>query len=756
MPHYLKKIQSYYIMYRIVNWLKFLSFGGLFLLIAMMIMATVLEKFHGSAWTSIYFYGSPLFIGLWWTVSLSSICYLTKRKLWKKPATFLLHISFILILTGAFTTHVYGIQGRVHLRCNEPPSDTFVTDDGQSRNLPFRIRLLTFKAESYMGSFAPTDYVSTLQITDQENSFETQVSMNRICRYKHYRFYQSGYDSDQKGSTLLVSYDPWGIGITYTGYAIMLLAFLVFPFDSRSRFRQLLKLNPLSVKSFILFGSFTLFSQAVQARPQSLPEESAAELGKLYVYYNDRICPLQTFARDFTTKLYGKQTYKGLNAEQILAGWLFFYDDWKNEPMIRIKNDNVRQLLQTDKGYVALTDFINEKGYKLNESLNLTGNRKERNAIEKANEKFSLVTAVCTGQAIKLFPYQSGHDKFPIWYALTDNLPDDIPKEQWGFIHYSLSFVAEAIARNDQKEVVNLLKKIRKYQQNEAAGVLPSPTRFKAELWYNQINSSRSVAIPAILIGLVAFFFYSKRLSLQKQSPASATPVLVCGLTLIWCYLTAVITLRGFISGHFPLSNGYETMQFMAVTAVTAGIVIRRRFEIAISFAYLTCGLTLMVAMMGESDPSVTPLMPVLSSPLLSIHVMVIMMAYVLLMFTMLNGLTACILRHTGKDHTDSINRLYQISSVILYPATFLLATGIFVGAIWANISWGRYWGWDPKEVWALITLLIYSTALHTGSFKSFARPMFFHIYMVVAFLSVLITYFGVNFLLGGLHSYAG
>lgn len=719
-------------------------------------MATVFEKFYGSAWTSTCFYGSPLFIGLWWTVSLSSIGYLIKKKLWKKPTVFLLHAAFILILTGAFVTHVYGTDGRIHLRCNEPPSRTFLADNGQQKDLPFGIQLLTFRTEFYQGSFAPTDYVSMLQITDHDTSVDKQVSMNRICRYKHYRFYQAGYDRDQKGSTLLISHDPWGIGITYTGYATLLLAFLIFPFDKRNRFRhELSRLRQLSAKPFIILAFLTLSSQTIQANPQSLPKETASAFGRLYVYYNDRICPLQTFARDFTMKLYGKQTYKGLNAEQVLAGWLFFYDDWKNEPMIRIKGDTVRQLLQTDNGYAALTDFINKKGYILNESLNLTENRSERNSIEKANEKFNLVTSVCTGQALKLFPYQSDHDDFPVWYALTDDLPDDMPKEQWGFIHYSISLVAEAIARNDQRQVILLLEKIRKYQQKEAASVLPSPIHFKAELWYNRINQSRSAAIPAVFIGMITFIFYCKRLALRKKSPARITPVLVYGLILLWCYLATVIALRGFISGHFPLSNGYETMQFMAITAVTTALVICRRFETAVSFGYLACGLTLMVAMMGESDPPVTPLMPVLSSPLLSIHVMVIMMAYVLLLFIMLNGLTACILRYTGKDRTDCILRLYQISSVMLYPATFLLAAGIFIGAIWANVSWGRYWGWDPKEVWALITLLVYAIALHAGSFKAFARPMFFHIYMVIAFLSVLITYFGVNFLLGGLHSYA-
>ena len=223
----------------------------------------------------------------------------------------------------------------------------------------------------------------------------------------------------------------------------------------------------------------------------------------------------------------------------------------------------------------------------------------------------------------------------------------------------------------------------------------------------------------------------------------------------MFLFLSVLIALRGVLSGYFPLSNGYEVMHFLAWTALLLTLLFYRRFQMLLPFGFLLCGFSLLVATMGEANPQITALKPVLSSPLLSVHVVVIMFSYALLAFIMLNGLTAILLHCFSENAQRQIERLKTISHLMLYPAVFCLAIGIFVGAIWANLSWGRYWGWDPKEVWALITLMIYSLALHTDSLPMFCKPMFFHLFAVVAFLAVLFTYFGVNFLLGGLHSYA-
>ena len=271
---------------------------------------------------------------------------------------------------------------------------------------------------------------------------------------------------------------------------------------------------------------------------------------------------------------------------------------------------------------------------------------------------------------------------------------------------------------------------------------------------YNQLNVVKPLAFVCLTLGLLLFALYVYRFSMQQKPNRIVRYLSLAGLLLMFIFLSVLIVLRSAIVGYFPLANGYEVMHFLAWTALLLTLLFYRRFQMILPFGFLLCGFSLLVATMGEANPQITALKPVLSSPLLSVHVVVIMFSYALLAFIMLNGLTAILLHCFSENAQRQIERLKTISHLMLYPAVFCLAIGIFVGAIWANLTWGRYWGWDPKEVWALITLMIYSLALHTDSLPMFCKPMFFHLFAVVAFLAVLFTYFGVNFLLGGLHSY--
>lgn len=271
---------------------------------------------------------------------------------------------------------------------------------------------------------------------------------------------------------------------------------------------------------------------------------------------------------------------------------------------------------------------------------------------------------------------------------------------------------------------------------------------------YNQLNVVKPLAFVCLTLGLLLFALYVYRFSMQQKPNRIVRYLSLGGLLLVFLFLSVLIALRSAIVGYFPLTNGYEVMQFLAWTSLLLSLLFNKKIPLLLPFGFLLCGFSLLVATMGEANPQITALKPVLSSPLLSVHVVVIMFSYALLAFIMLNGLTAILLHCFSENSQRQIERLKTISHLMLYPAVFCLAIGIFVGAIWANLSWGRYWGWDPKEVWALITLMIYSLALHTDSLPMFRKPMFFHLFTVVAFLAVLFTYFGVNFLLGGLHSY--
>lgn len=745
--------------------LKRTAFSLLGILLLILTIATILEKIYGTDFVNEYIYSSVPFVILWGVTAITSLLYIIKSKLHRQPVIFLLHLSLLFILAGAFTTWIYGEQGTMRVRQGEQQT-SFTDSKGISHQLPFSITLNQFEIIYYKGTLAPMDFISHISVADKDchRQIQGKVSMNHIFSYQHYRFYQSGYSEDNEGSVFSVSHDPYGIGITYAGYTLLLLSTVFFFFSPQSRFRQLLK-SPLlhrSLTVILLLFAFSLNSNFLKANstsPKVLPREVAEHFGDLYILYNNRICPLQTFARDFTVKLYGSSSYKGLTPEEVLTGWLFYYDSWKNEPIIRIKSNEARKLLEIEGNYARLKDYISTiNEYKLEKMMNHIRSGEQvtdKRGIEEADEKFNIINLVCTGAMMKIFPCRNIVGKTLEWYSQSDQLPQDMDNDKWVFIRKSMSYVNEMIVMKKYNDACLLLEKIKKYQQKECDGLLPADNKFKAEKIYNQFDYSKSVAMACICIGLICFIYYCHCMASQKRTSRKAIIILNILLWIVFTYLSAAICLRGYVSNHLPLSNGFETMQFMAWCTLLLTFLLQRKFAMLLPFGFLLCGLTLMVSMLGESNPQITQLMPVLQSPLLSIHVVVIMIAYSLLAFIMLNGVTAVILHQSQKECKEQIERLQIISQIILYPAIFLLAIGIFIGAVWANVSWGRYWGWDPKEVWALITMLVYALALHPRSLPWFHRTMFFHVFCITAFITVLITYFGVNFLLGGMHSYA-
>lgn len=745
--------------------LKRTAFSLLGILLLILTIATILEKIYGTDFVNEYIYSSVPFVILWGVTAITSLLYIIKSKLHRQPVIFLLHLSLLFILAGAFTTWIYGEQGTMRVRQGEQQT-SFTDSKGISHQLPFSITLNQFEIIYYKGTLAPMDFISHISVADKDchRQIQGKVSMNHIFSYQHYRFYQSGYSEDNEGSVFSVSHDPYGIGITYAGYTLLLLSTVFFFFSPQSRFRQLLK-SPLlhrSLTVILLLFAFSLNSNFLKANspsPKVLPREVAEHFGDLYILYNNRICPLQTFARDFTVKLYGSSSYKGLTPEEVLTGWLFYYDSWKNEPIIRIKSNEARKLLEIEGNYARLKDYISTiNEYKLEKMMNHIRSGEQvtdKRGIEEADEKFNIINLVCTGAMMKIFPCRNIAGKTLEWYSQSDQLPQDMDNDKWVFIRKSMNYVNEMIVMKKYNDACLLLEKIKKYQQKECDGLLPADNKFKAEKIYNQFDYNKSVAMACICIGLICFIYYCHCMASQKRTSRKAIIILNILLWIVFTYLSAAICLRGYVSNHLPLSNGFETMQFMAWCTLLLTFLLQRKFAMLLPFGFLLCGLTLMVSMLGESNPQITQLMPVLQSPLLSIHVVVIMIAYSLLAFIMLNGVTAVILHQSQKECKEQIERLQIISQIILYPAIFLLAIGIFIGAVWANVSWGRYWGWDPKEVWALITMLVYALALHPRSLPWFHRTMFFHVFCITAFITVLITYFGVNFLLGGMHSYA-
>ncbi len=696
----------------------------LMVLVAVVLAAgTVFERYRGAEWVADHFYGSWWFavlLGLVAVGCLSRVYTLIRSKLIRSHIpSLLIHAAIPIILLGGALTSWTGEHYSITLAPGE-------TKEG--------ITLERFEVLYYPGTHTPMDFVS--HVTADGEPFD--ISMNHILRHDGRRYYQEDYD-DEGRTTLSVSHDPWGIPVTYTGYALLLigLGWLVIKRSERGVNKGSERevkgtiasadniadknncpphstLTPPSLPShslsliLLLFFNFqfSIFNSA-QAAPRTLPRETASKMGEMYTLYKGRICPLQTFAKDFTTKLTGKATYEGLSSEQVLSGFLFYYSDW-----------------------APVLDEVSPKRQK---------------------ESKALVEMLLSGRSLKLFPVADSMGTLG-WYAQNDDLPMTVSDDEYTFIRKHLSYCQEQVVKGDYAELERVFEKIKLFQEKRAADVLPSPTRIKSERLYNALTTGRWLPILSITLGLLFFAYALWRQGRGITVPRWLKILLTSYLILLTSFLLLIFVLRWIAGGHIPMAGGFDSMNLMAIGIGILGLALMRRHPMALPASMLTMGFCLLVAMMSGSNPPVTNLMPVLSSPLLCLHVAVIMMSYALFFFLMMMGIAGLI---SGKKTFNFQLSTFNLAKRLLYPAVFLLALGIIIGALWANISWGNSWTWDPKEVWVLITLIVYAFPLHP-SLSISREPKKFFLYCTLAFFSVIITYFGVNLLLGGIHAYGG
>lgn len=680
--------------------MRAIPFILLFLAAAVIGVATFVEDAHGTPFVRSTVYGTGWFVALWTAVVLSATVLIVRRKLWRNLPLLVLHASFGVIFAGALVTALTGQRGVLHLREGVPAGE-YVDDRRQLSPLPFLIRLDSFRIEHYPGTQAPADYIShvTCLTADGTETARPRISMNRIYAGHGYRFYQSSYDEDLKGSWLTVNYDPWGTGITYCGFALLCISCLLVLCAPGGEFRRLLR-HPLLRKGGLLLLLLSLGGNLRAETPLPVLKRTQADsLACRQVVYNDRVAPLNTAARDFVQKVYGRPTFRGLTPEQVVGSWLLHPDAWSRVPIIRIKDRALRTTLGIDGEYACLADLYDGRQYRLQ----------------------------------------------PLWQQETDHR----------------SRTARAIQETDEKVGLILM-----LTQETLLRPLPpdaerlSDARVGAELLYNRIPFNKALFMANLTLGIVASGLLLRRLLNGRRESRTERKCWTAALWLSTLFHAGGYALRGYITGGLPLANGYETMQFVALVALLTACLLHRRFPYLLPSGFLLSGFTLLVAHLGEMNPQITPLMPVLASPWLSYHVSFIMISYALFAFVWLNGLLALGLMGRNRTKpsavtTERVEQLTLLSRLLLYPATFLLGTGILFGSVWANVSWGSYWSWDPKEVWAFVAFIVYGISFHRRSLPWLQRPSAFHAYMTVAFIVVLMTYFGVNYLLGGMHSYA-
>ena len=741
------------------------------LVLISMAVATIVEKSQGTDYIHAHYYGAWWFILLWAVIAALGAFYIIKRKV-KRASTLALHLSFIIILAGALLTHISAKRGMIHLRIGQP-TDTYMaasdSQDGmgmQEEKLPFSLCLQNFEAKMHDGTQAVADYSSKFTVVDGNEKSEGLVSMNNIYSHRSYRFYQSSYDEDGKGSVLAINADPFGIPVTYTGYALLFLSLIWMLLDPKGGYRQLLacpllKKGALGIALLLSVGNL----QAAETGALDhavLPKETAEKFGELNILYNDRICPVQTYALDFCKKIYGARSYKGLTAEQVLSGWIFYGDEWAKEPF-RVKSGELKSTLNLPD-YCSVSQFFNKDmgGYTIGQYVQEYYNGAQDKFHHQAGDidgKIQLIMDLRRGVSLKVLPYTftknvraTKENPFikagtTTWFSPTDKLPYAVEKQHALYITNVFSLLYGDVKAGNIDRVNIFFDKMKKYQQISGGNSLPSSTQYKAERINNAFPFATVLFMVNLTLGFIALFYTIYRMTKKREVKVLdiALPIL---LVVSFLALTFGLILRWIISGNVPMSNGYESMLTVAWFVMLIAIFMQFRIRLVMVFGFLLSGFFLLVSHINQMDPAIGQMMPVLNSPLLSMHVSIIMMSYALLSLTFICGIMGICMRSHGEE-------LQALSRVFLYPALTCMGFGIFIGAIWANVSWGNYWSWDSKETWALITFMIYAVVVHTQSLPVFRKPLVYHIYITLAFLSIAMTYFGVNYFLTGMHSYA-
>jgi cytochrome c-type biogenesis protein CcsB len=636
--------------------------------------------------------------------------------------------------------------------------------------LPFSLTLNEFQLEKYPGSMSPSSFASEVTLNDPEgNTHEPyRIFMNNILKHKGYRFYQSSYDVDEKGTVLSVNHDALGTDVTYTGYFLMFAFIILSMFAPGSRFRKLLR---DSRKTVAVAGVMVmmLLVPVVKASAQVFPNPpdagEAAAFGRLWVQGTEgRMKPVNTLSSEMVRKMFGKNRIAGMSPEQVWLSMLIHPQQWANLKIFPIKNNDLANQFKIRGGYGSYNDFFSSDEYLMGDLVNSAMQKQpnQRNRLDKyvikLDETLNVFYMGLTGQLLQIFP--NPLDPKAKW-----SIPGKVPAGVTGTDSLMIAGVfteyLSSLGSGDDKRAAVFREGIEKFQKTYGANLIPSAGKARLEAFYNRALIFERLAIFYAMIGLlfliVQIWSLFKPAKWQKKVSWGFTGLLFAA----WVLHTFGLGLRWYLSGHAPMSNGYESMIFVAWGTLLAGFVVIRRSLLPLALTGVLAALSLLVAHLSWMSPEITPLVPVLKSVWLTIHVAVIMTSYSFLGLGALIGLIAMGLfiaknQHNQQTLAGHIRHLTRLNQIVLIVGLYLITIGCFLGAIWANQSWGRYWGWDPKETWALITILVYSFVVHMHAMKDFDTDYAFNLGSVLAFGSVLMTYFGVNYFMVGMHSYAG
>ncbi|EKD8765283.1 cytochrome c biogenesis protein CcsA [Campylobacter jejuni] len=652
--------------------------------------------------------------------------------------------------------------------------------------LPFDIYLRDFVLDRYPGSMSPASYASEITVKNNNENFDYRIFMNNVLDYDGYRFYQSSYDQDEKGTVLSVNKDPGKIP-TYIGYFLLCLGMFMNFLNPHSRFRTLARLinkdtlKHTSVIIFILllsFGSEKTFAQDLNSTLPVVNTNHAKALATLIVQKSadGRMVPFDTLSREILEKIHQSDSYKGQNSNAVMLSMLVDVDKWQMEPFILMPQnqavrDAVANILEIPSAkYISYKDFFDENNrYKLQKYVE-NANRKNPNArgvfdkeIIKLDERANVVNLVFSGELFKFIPVQNNPNN--VWFApfsAVTTLKGDEGHIVLALIQNYFSAVENAFKDGNWIRADEGLKFIKEYQEKIGYKVMPSKTKVEMEIFSNKAEIFVKLAPVYLIAGFLLLILVFSKMVIPNLKISFIFKVVYVLNVLAFVIHTVGLGLRAYLSGHAPWSNGYESMVYIAWALSLSGIFFSRKSPIALSLTSILSGVVLMVAHLSEMNPQITNLVPVLNSYWLSIHVSVITASYGFLGLCALLGIFTlflmCFLKKDGKYNLNilrNITEATRINEMAMIFGLCLLTVGNFLGAIWANESWGRYWSWDSKETWALVSILVYTAILHLRMIPKYCNQFVFALWSMFAYWVIIMTYFGVNYFLTGLHSYA-
>jgi len=729
------------------------------------IYATLGFASDNEAW--LYVYGTSWFELIQWLIVINLIGILFQYKTYKKKAVFVLHLSIIVIFIGAGITRYFGDEGVLHLRLGEKtsvitlqnkanPADVGILDMG------FSIKLDKFVMHKYPGSEQASSYESFVTVIDGKKTFPYHIYMNHILSYKGFRIYQMSYDKDEKGSIFLIGRDP-GMWITYLGYMLLTIGFFWSMLYQRSRFVSVIKkLKQSGLFSIILLVSMGSYSYSMDISEfASKSKEVSQKISNMLIQYNGRIKPMDSLNLDLIHKITKKSKLQGMDYNQLVVGLIAYPQIFEEFEMIYVGNPVVREVLGIKSKYAKYSIFFDDFGrFKFQSQIEVafrTADAKRTKAQRewlKISERLYIFQQIEKYFMFKIFPSQNAKNENYKWYSVNELKKFDPYTKNF---YYSVFDNLVYSLRNFDTSKLNLtLKKLKKIQKMYSQEILPSEKRVQMEIKYNHLQIFPSLIGIYSLLGIIAIFIgFFEIFKEKKFNKIELSLVGLGGIALL--VHTANMLMRWYVSGHAPWSDAYESIVFIAWGSAFASLVFFRKNPLALGAGLFMAGMFMMVAHLNNIDPQITNMVPVLKSYWLLIHVAVITSSYGFLAVGSMLGFLNIILFGL-KKYKNLDSQIKEVNNIIylsFYIGLALLSIGTFLGGVWANESWGRYWSWDPKETWSLITMIVYAIVIHTKMIPKMTGQFVFSVLAFLSFFFVLMTYFGVNFYIAqGLHAY--